>query len=264
MTQPYLWFRASSVACIVLLGGLTAACSADGGGLSPPPGGGGSGGSGATDTSGGTGGTGTGGVSYATGGIGGNAPTTGGTGGVPATGGVGAGPSTGGALPYGGYDPNVSFDWPDTTPTAGSCKAGSYTGTFAGTYLSPFAVLLPVPITGNVTHRLEQASTGEFFQIKDGRVEGTADTPIGPVPFEADFVGELDCATAKLVNAELQNGTYNINGTIYNFAGPVTADYDKLANQFINGTWTVGEPTYTQPPPLYGGNGTWGSKWTAP
>jgi hypothetical protein len=266
MSIPSLLAK-SRMALGALALGLATACSAGGGELGPP--GMGAGGAG-NEGPGGSGPASTGGTYYGTGGsgpggMGGSAsPGTGGTGGStnPGTGGASVG--TGGALPYGGYDPTIQFVWPDTTPTAGSCKAGEYTGTFDGWYTSPVAFILPVPIFGNVMHRLEQAASGEFFEIKDGRVEGTADTPIGPVPFEADFVGELDCATNQLRNAQLLNGSYTIDPNTYYFEGPVEAMYDRLANQFINGTWAVGEPTYSQPPPLYGGSGTWTTRWTGP
>jgi hypothetical protein len=245
--------------------GLATACSAGGGELGPP--GMGAGGAG-NEGPGGSGPASTGGTYYGTGGsgpggMGGSAsPGTGGTGGStnPGTGGASVG--TGGALPYGGYDPTIQFVWPDTTPTAGSCKAGEYTGTFEGIYLSPASgpFPVPVPVFGNVMHRLEEAATGEFFEIKDGRVEGTAEVLVLlQVPFEADFVGELDCATSQLRNAYLRNGRYTVDTTTYEFEGPVEALYDRLANQFINGTWSVQEPT-----PGYGGDGTWTSRWTGP
>lgn len=228
----------------------------------------------------GTGGlpAGTGAAPAGAGGVaGGSGGVPGGSGGVPAggTGGTppqdGGGPAMGtggsaGSQPFAGYDPTVTFQWRETTPSVGSCKAGSYSGAFTGTYLSPIAVVIPVPISGTVTHRLEASADGEFFEIRDGTVEGTADTPIGPVPFTADFTGRLDCDNARLDGAMLKNGQYtdpNL-GTVYDFEGPVEAQYDKIGHQFINGTWNVGEPTWSNPPPLYGGNGQWGSQWTGP
>jgi hypothetical protein len=161
----------------------------------------------------------------------------------------------------------VTFTWDEATPQVGSCEPGEYSGSFAGSYLSGsfFGVPVEVQITGSVTHRLEAAATGEFLEIRDGSVEGTADTPVGPVPFTADFTGELDCANSLLVGAYLRNGEYTVPlGTPTPFEGPVEGEYDRVAHQFVNGTWAVGEPTYSTPPPPFGGDGTWGSQWSGP
>jgi hypothetical protein len=242
------------------------ACSAGTGDLEPQGSGamtaGGSGGSGALPPATG-GGVHAGGAPPAAGGSGGSTPITGGSGGAGGT-----SPGTGGSTttPYAGYDPNVRFVWQETTPQLGTCKPGEYAGTFAGMYFSGSFLGIPavVPITGTVSLRLESAASGEFLDIRDGRVEGTADTPVGPVPFEADLVGELDCTNNRLINTYLRNGQYTIEGGSPTFfEGPLEADYDRIANQFVNGTWTVSEATPENPGNVYGGDGTWGAQWIA-
>jgi len=248
------------------------ACSAGGGapGTGATPGSGG-------ETSGSGGFVGTGAVPGSSGGAstggqtgvpqgGGGVPA--GTGGQPASGGS---PGTGGTTASGGasgtggttYDPTVTFDWPEAVATAGSCKAGKYSGTFDGLYLSPAAFGAPVPIAGNVDLVLQESQDGEFFKLADGKISGFV---FGTIPFSSGLTGSLNCTTAKLEDGFMPNGTYNAFGTNYFYEGPLDADYDKLANAFVNGKWIVGEPTYQRGAPRtqFGGEGTWTVKYVGP
>jgi hypothetical protein len=245
--------QAALAAAVLALG--VAACSASGG-----EGGPGSGASNGSGANGGTAGSGSGGNAGVAGnagvgpggtGPGGSGPGGSGGAGVGGVGGTGTGGAGGGT----GGSSNVVFDWPETPPGGGKCKAGHYVGDFNGTFV-PSAVVfpLPIPVTGNVDLNLSESANGEFFDISDGKVSGLAN---GLFPYSADVQGTLNCITRKLENGFLKNGKYNVGGVDYPFEGPVTADYDTLIFSFVNGTWNVKEPN-----PTYGGNGTWNAKFT--
>jgi hypothetical protein len=168
-----------------------------------------------------------------------------------------------GTLPFAGYDPTVSFDWPQgVTASTASCKAGHYKGSFVGIYSPSIAVApVPIPVAGDIDLTLTKSQSGEFFEITGGKVSGVADLLF---PFSADVKGTLNCATMTLENGFLSNGTYIVGVFPYPFEGPLTASYDKLTHAFTGGKWTVGEPKWTTPAALYGGSGTWQANWVGP
>jgi hypothetical protein len=165
------------------------------------------------------------------------------------------------------------FDWKRTTPTGGSCEAGHYVGAFTGTY-NPGGLLsltpLPVasvdnPVTGapGLELWLNKRPGSEIFDASGGKVKGNANALY---PFEIDLTGSLDCTAGKFTGQ--LDGWYDASSGLgiakSYFAGPVTADYDKITHQFVNGTWTVlekqpdgGLPQLVAP----GGNGTWNATW---
>ncbi|HVU04284.1 MAG TPA: hypothetical protein VHE30_21145 [Polyangiaceae bacterium] len=218
----------------------------------------------------GVGGFGTGG---ALGGTGGSGVGTGGTSGDGGSPGAGGDSSAGGAVNLGSggsgntggypYDTTVQFDWPEAKATAGSCKPGHYSGTFTGLYVADIVAFFPVPIAGNVDLTLEQSQDGEFYKLADGKVSGLV---YGFIPFSSGLTGTLNCTTAKLENGYMPNGKYTIGTTDYPYEGPLHADYDKLTNQFVNGKWRVGEPTWKEgdPDPQFGGYGDWTVSYTGP
>lgn len=190
-------------------------------------------------------------------------PVAPGTGGTPPTTLVPAPVGDAGLLPFAGYDPTVSFDWPQgATVSTASCKAGQYKGSFVGIYSPSIAVApVPIPVAGDIDLTLTKSQSGEFFEITGGKVSGVADLLF---PFSADVKGTLDCTTMTLENGFLSNGTYIVGVFPYPFEGPLTASYDKLTHAFTSGKWTVGEPKWTTPPALYGGSGTWQANWVGP
>lgn len=215
----------------------------------------------------GAGGDGTGGgVAAGSGGMGGSTGATGGAAGAAAGAGTGgsAGASGGSAGASGGAagasvgaggNPSITFSWPETQPGTGVCKAGHYVGTFNGTFSSSLTVFpLPLKVAGNVDMTLDQSQNGEFFNISNGHVSGVAN---GTYPYSCDIVGGLNCVTAKLENTNLTNCTYTAFGIKKPFAGPLTANYDKLTFAFVGGTWVGKEPVAP-----YGGKGTWNAKFT--
>src|SRR5688572_27062607 len=130
---------------------------------------GGSAGAGGAGASGAIGGTGQG-ATGAAGGAGGAgaAAGTGASGGSAGAGGTG----TGGAI---GADagPDARFDWPDTPPGAGECKAGRYVGTFECTYKDPAGTYM-MPVTGPMSMTLTKSEQGEFLEVSDGVIDGSA------------------------------------------------------------------------------------------
>jgi hypothetical protein len=241
--------------CAIVLSAVATGCSAGGSGP-PTPGNNGQ----QAGSSGGAFGAGSGGD--ANGASGGSAPSSGGSGpSDPGTPNPVSAPD-GGHLPFGGYDPTVHFDWPESAQV-GSCKAGHYSGSFTGMYASGLTFVgVPIPVAGNLSLTLAQSADGEFFEITGGHICGTAD---GLFPFKADVSGTLDCKTGQLVNGTLTNGAYYLGlpgipgGT---FDGPFPATYDKISHSFT-GTWKVYEPKSANPPPIYGGNGDWNASYGA-
>jgi hypothetical protein len=247
-----------SFVSVALFSACLPACSAAGG---PPPSEQaesiGTGGASFETSTGGTPFQATGGDMGSGGALAGSAGTPTGTGGAPP---VGAPDPN---LPFAGYDPTVTFDWPEATAT-GSCKAGHYTGSFSGMYASGLTFVgVPIPVAGNLDLTLAESADGEFFTISGGKLSGVAD---GLFPFSADVSGTLDCKKAELVDGKLSNGIYDLGvqgvqgGT---FEGPFPATYDKLTSAFT-GTWKVYEPKMTTPPPIYGGSGDWNAHSVSP
>lgn len=245
---------------------LLTACSAS---SASTPGGGAGGSSGAGPGAGGPGAA--GGVGQAGGVAAGGAPSgfggaTHSTGGAPPGSGgsarLDAGASGGGSPAYAAdagyaYDLSVTFDWPEST-SQGTCKAGHYSGSFAGLYASSWTVVgAPIPVAGNLSLTLEASPDGEFFEISGGSLCGLAD---GLFPFSADISGTLDCKTGKLVDSKLENGGYwfgiAVGPPAGTFDGPLPGTYDKLSHSFT-GMWKVYEPDSSNPATPYGGNGDW-------
>jgi hypothetical protein len=205
-----------------------------------------------------------------------------------------------------GNKSSVTFNWEETTPAGGTgmgtCKAGHYVGTFDGFYNSPIMVASPVgiPVLGAVEFDLFQIGNGEYFEIRDGKMDGFA---LGFVPFMCDIMGTINCGSAQpAIEAYLKNGEYFVIAFPYIFDGKIVALYDKptatvgLGNM---GQWAVTEPTnypeitrddgsfdptkatFTPLPPLVatnspdagapmidifvmGGTGHWNAAWTGP
>jgi hypothetical protein len=197
------------------------------------------------------------------------APGTAGTGAAAASG-TSALPGPGmmpGAGPVAADPPanrsSVRFDWARTMATGGSCEAGHYEGTFTGWY-SPAIIVVPdlpvipvfpveLPGIPGLAFDLTREGNGEIFTVSNGKMNGNA---LGAFPFSADVVGKLNCDTLEF-DARLENGSYFIGPLEYKFAGPITADYDKLTHTMTNGSWKVDEPDA----PGSGGAGDWTVKW---
>jgi hypothetical protein len=122
------------------------------------------------------------------------------------------------------YDPGVKFDWPETTPMGGSCRPGTYSGTFECAV--DYGLLGKMPWSGVVTFTLAASSSGEFLEIKNGTLQVNA---IGGPPLMADLSGKLDCSTNEF-HASTMNGAF--------FSGILEGHLDRLT-ETLTGTWTL-------------------------
>jgi hypothetical protein len=255
--------RLATLATLVLVGGHLMACSAGDTVATKGPSTGktttagtttGSGGSGGSSGSGGSGGSGL------TGGSGGGntgGGTSGGSGGAGGTAGTGSGGSAGTiAPPVRDASPDVGFDWPEGDASKNPCKPGVYQGNFACTYSPGDAGMGLFPVSGPISLKLVQSQQGEFLEVREGLLDGTANLFF---VFRANISGKLDCKTSRF-DGKLENGTYSgfliINGT---FQGPLSSDYDRIASQFSNGVWSLAVDMGNG-----GCNGTWSAAYMGP
>jgi hypothetical protein len=151
------------------------------------------------------------------------------------------------------YDPNVHFDWPETTPMVGQCRPGTYTGTFQcslGSALTP-------SFSGPVTFTLSSTPDGEFLTISSGTLQANAN---GTISAMGNLSGELDC-TNNVFHAAVEDGTTSI---LVPFFGRLDGKLDRLT-ETLTGTWTlapnIGNSSGGLPDggaaPLFGCSGTW-------
>jgi len=161
---------------------------------------------------------------------------------------AGAAPGSDAGAADGGSAPDAAT-YSDAGP-ASECVPGTYKGAFSGqvNFLPiAFGGLLGVDITGTISISIEADAKGALLTAKNGTVEGT-DQDGNPV--RAQVTGTLDCATKKLQNGKLVNGTYVRTGTTVSFSGTVTADYSPNPPS-ATGTWKTSGGL------LEGGNGVW-------
>ena len=161
-------------------------------------------------------------------GTGGSGP--GGAGGV-----LGGGGSAGTGIPDAArpYDPDAGFDWPEAVD-GGKCQAGTYSGTYecqvtAGGFM--------FPITGQVSFKLEPSASGEFLEIKDGKLNASV-VEFG-VTMTGDLAGKLECLTNRFT-AAIQNGNYTFNlFPLPNpFLGDLSGTLDRLTST-MTGQWNL-------------------------
>jgi hypothetical protein len=183
----------------------------------------GSGGAPASGGAGVTGGTTAGGGSIATGGVAGApAGASGATGGVP-------------------VDPNATFDWPEATSHQGACQPGKYVGRFSCN-MTLIPGIPPGVVEGPVTFTLEPSENGEFLEIKNGRLDATANDTI---PFGCDLVGKLDCSTRAFA-ATAENGSYGTPPFSGVFFGDMNGTLDGLGST-LAGSWSLAPGTAGMP-----------------
>jgi hypothetical protein len=145
-------------------------------------------------------------------------------------------------MPRADLDPNVTFDWQETVPGgAGSCEAGTYTGTFMCELI--YDTTMPDAgsgtfVTGPITLHFEKSANGEFLELADAKLEGVGMDVFG---FTADLSGELDCTTLQFTS-QAQNGAYGLGlpidiplGTV---DGTLAGMLDNMTHE-LNGTWTL-------------------------
>jgi hypothetical protein len=113
-----------------------------------------------------------------------------------------------------------------------------------------------LPVSGPISIRLVESTSGEFLEVRDGVLDGTANTFF---TFRADVQGKLDCYRASFTG-NLINGTYSgfliVNGS---FEGPLSSSYDSQSVALTSGTWQLKVA-------VSGGGctGTWSANYVGP
>jgi hypothetical protein len=149
-----------------------------------------------------------------------------------------------------------------------------------------------IPVVGTVEFDLRQIGNGEYFEIRDGAMEGYA---LVVFPFKGDLVGSLKCTGDQpTLELGLKNGVYAVGPAYFYFDGKAVAIYNKKDAYFEAGEWAVTEPSnyaqilqddgaidlsqavYSPLPPLtpgtdplldmfvVGGTGAWDALWVGP
>jgi hypothetical protein len=106
-----------------------------------------------------------------------------------------------GPIPGPDLDPRVTFDWNETLPGQGTCREGSYVGSFTCSMpAEPGASAPPTPLSGQVAFTLGELSEQQVLSITRGSLKD----PIGIV-FHADLLGTLRCTDDEF-DAHTENG----------------------------------------------------------
>jgi hypothetical protein len=82
-----------------------------------------------------------------------------------------------------GLDPKATFEWTETLPGKGTCKAGRYVGGFECTMTGLGG--LPVSISGEIAFTLTGSPEEQSLTVEDGSLSGLF--------FSAGLSGNLDC-----------------------------------------------------------------------
>jgi hypothetical protein len=125
-----------------------------------------------------------------------------------------------GAIPDPDLDRTVRFDWQETLPGQGTCRAGNYVGSFTCEMpAEPGISAAPPPLSGQVDFTLGSLSEQQVLSITNGSVKD----PIGIV-FSADLLGSLRCLDDTF-EAHTENGVSLIGfGT---FEATLTGRFDE-------------------------------------
>lgn len=123
------------------------------------------------------------------------------------------------------------------------CLPGRYKGAFEGE-ISALLGLIRIDVAGDITIDVELgAQDGDRLMIRHGVLQGT-DTSEDKNPLFARIGGVLNCATKKLENGTITDGTYNRVDPLRPLEGPTTTTF----------TGTIGGVYATNPPAAVG---TW-------
>jgi hypothetical protein len=139
-------------------------------------------------------------------------------------------------------------------PDAGrtGCLPGTYKGSFEGE-ISALLGLVRIDVAGDITIEvdLEQAG-GDRLKVKTGILQGT-DTSDQKNPLFARIGGTLNCATKKLENGTITDGTYNRVDPLYPWQPPTTTTFSGTISGVYStsppaavGTWMVTNDTGTR------------------
>jgi hypothetical protein len=134
-------------------------------------------------------------------------------------------------------DPDARFEWTQSLPGRGTCRAGVYVGAFQCVTDG-----LPVLITGQVTLTLAGSPESQLLTVLDGRVGDLA----GEL-FDADVEGELDCVDRHFHATTLGGIAYTVpQGTtplpfVPAFQGFEASMFGALDDQelVVGGSWLL-------------------------
>jgi hypothetical protein len=141
---------------------------------------------------------------------------------------------------------------PPVVPDAGrtGCLAGTYKGSFEGE-ISALLGAIRIDVAGDMTIDVELSGAGDRLMIRTGVLQGT-DTSDQKNPLFARISGTLNCATKKLENGTISDGTYNRVDPIWGgppttttFAGTAAGSYS-TSPPAAYGTWMVKNGTGTR------------------
>lgn len=144
--------------------------------------------------------------------------------------------------PRADLDPNMQFDWPETSPGQSKCQPGTYVGMFAcSLFVDP---TMPPPdgtppdFSGPITLEFKKSADGEFLELANAKLDGSANDTLG---FMADLNGRLDCNTLEFT-ATVSNGVYGLGSPILLPTGDVNGmlmGMLDLSTGQLSGTWSL-------------------------
>jgi hypothetical protein len=126
-------------------------------------------------------------------------------------------------------------------PVADAGRVGCFPGTYKGSFEGEISALLGViriDVAGDITIEVELgAQDGDRLMIRHGVLQGT-DTSEDKNPLFARIGGVLNCATKKLENGTITDGTYNRVDPLRPFEGPTTTTFSGT----ISGVYATNPP----------------------
>lgn len=143
------------------------------------------------------------------------------------------------AEPDAGARPDASFEWSETLPGQGTCRAGRYSGSFA---CAASAGTVPVAIEGQISFTLGGSEEVQVLHVS----EGTLGDVYGF--FEAELAGELNCLTSQFIGNSVNGRAYALPESavpagverlpLFGFSAAFFGKFDNQA-LFIAGNWSM-------------------------
>lgn len=133
-----------------------------------------------------------------------------------------------GPIPEPDLDRNVTFEWNETLEGQGTCRGGSYVGSFTCSVpADPGALAPPAPLSGQVAFTLGDLTEQQVRSITQGSVKD----PIGIV-FNADLLGALNCTNDEF-DAHTENGVSPFGTFEATLAGHFDDDALVIDGEFV-------------------------------
>lgn len=143
-------------------------------------------------------------------------------------------------------DPGITFDWAETLPGQGTCKSGSYAGSFTCSMPppEPGAIGPPPPLAGQVVFTLGDLSEEQELAVVEGSIK---DAVAFGLVFSSAMRGSLACRderfTAQSVDGMIAFGTFEatLDGAFDDQALAIDGDFVMVdqAGQRCEGTFHV-------------------------